>query len=147
VAAINYLLIALRWLEYRGYDSVGSRCKPPAATSPRLRTVRRIGALDRLVREWAGPDLDGVGIGHTRWATHGSVTEDNAHPRDDCTNRISLVHNGIVENAVWLRDALTAAGHRFASSVDSEVLCHLIEDRLQLCGDLSTPRADCTHPC
>jgi glucosamine--fructose-6-phosphate aminotransferase (isomerizing) len=134
--AIDYLRIALRRLEYRGYDSLGVAVQTTAGDVARLRTVGRVGALDRLVREWSGPDLDGVGIGHTRWATHGSVTEGNAHPHVDCTGRISLVHNGIIENAVSLRDALIRAGHRFTTSVDSEVLCHLIEDQRQRCGDL-----------
>ncbi|MET0897011.1 MAG: glutamine--fructose-6-phosphate transaminase (isomerizing) [Mycobacterium sp.] len=135
--AIGYLLPALRRLEYRGYDSVGVAVRTNAGAVARLRTVGRIGALDHLVSTWAGPKLDGVGIGHTRWATHGSVTESNAHPHVDCSGRIALVHNGIIENGEELRLSLEASGHRFESAVDSEVLCHLIEDRLSVSSDLA----------
>jgi glutamine---fructose-6-phosphate transaminase (isomerizing) len=136
---VSYLLPALRRLEYRGYDSVGIAVRTVTGGTARLRTVNRIDALDTEVTQWAGPDFDGAGIGHTRWATHGHVTIDNAHPHADCSGRITIVHNGIIENADALRRGLAAQGHRFASTVDSEVIAHLVEDQLR--GDDDLPAA------
>lgn len=134
--AVDYLRVGLRRLEYRGYDSVGVALQTRAGRTVRLRTVGRIGALEGLLDEWTGPQFDGVGIGHTRWATHGPVTEGNAHPHIDCTGQVTVVHNGIVENAAGLRAELAGRGHKFATTVDTEVLCHLIEDERHHCGDL-----------
>ncbi|MGH6951570.1 MAG: glutamine--fructose-6-phosphate transaminase (isomerizing) [Vitreimonas sp.] len=119
------LVEALKRLEYRGYDSAGVATLEDGAIKRR----RAAGKLANLERELADKPLAGVtGIGHTRWATHGAPTTGNAHPH--ATDKVAIVHNGIVENFRTLREELMTAGHKFASETDSEVIAHLITDYL-----------------
>jgi glutamine---fructose-6-phosphate transaminase (isomerizing) len=130
-AATPFLLEGLRRLEYRGYDSAGI-----AVVSDERELVihRAAGKLRNLVTLLDGQQPGGqVGIGHTRWATHGPPTDQNAHPHADCASRICVVHNGIIENYVSLRAELEAGGHLLRSQTDTEVLAHLIEDELTRC--------------
>lgn len=135
-AAAPVLLGGLRRLEYRGYDSAGLALSGEG----RLLVRRAVGKVAALTERIAQDDPEGpfgrwtTGIAHTRWATHGAPTEANAHPHLDRTGRIAVVHNGIIENYRQLRSRLEAAGHRFASETDTEVLARLIGDRHQ--GDL-----------
>jgi len=129
--AREVLLEGLRRLEYRGYDSAGIA----TCSEGKVHVLRRVGKLERLLAAASAAELPGdFGIGHTRWATHGPPTEDNAHPHLDCTGKIALVHNGIIENYRELRERLQRAGHAFSSQTDTEVLVHLIEEHYS--GDL-----------
>ena len=120
------IIEGLRRLEYRGYDSAGIAVGSP--NSALLQVCRAPGKLQNLEDVLTAKPLDGTyGIGHTRWATHGRPTEENAHPHRDCTGRIVVVHNGIVENYLDLKRELTAQGHKFVTETDTEIIAHLIE--------------------
>lgn len=129
--AEEILLSGLARLEYRGYDSAGVAILTPNG----LRLIRQVGKISNLVQAVQEAGITGnLGIGHTRWATHGLPTEENAHPHCDCTGKIALVHNGIIENHRELREELLSRGHRFRSQTDTEVLVHLVEEEYR--GDL-----------
>jgi len=129
------LLDALRRLEYRGYDSAGIAVVDEADHA--VSVIKHKHKVAELVRqvEAEGMPSGTTGIGHTRWATHGRPSNENAHPHTDCTGRIHLIHNGIIENFSELRTELSARGHEFLSDTDTEVVPHLIEDSYR--GDLA----------
>jgi glutamine---fructose-6-phosphate transaminase (isomerizing) len=137
----DLLVAGLEKLEYRGYDSAGVS----VIDDGRIDSVRAVGNLSNLRAAVVEHDSDGgvavaappatTGVAHTRWATHGRVTEENAHPHGDCSDRIHIVLNGIVENHATLRRELEAEGHSFSSETDAEIVAHLIERNYD--GDLT----------
>lgn len=129
--SVPVLLDALSRLEYRGYDSAGLAILEDGE----IKVIRKVGYLSALKDAIKDVHPKGtVGVGHTRWATHGAPTEKNAHPHVDCDGDIAVVHNGIIENYLALKERLQAEGHTFASETDTEVLAHLIESHYD--GDL-----------
>jgi glucosamine--fructose-6-phosphate aminotransferase (isomerizing) len=132
--ATGLILDGLKRLEYRGYDSAGVAVVADGVLQVR-RSAGRLRNLEAVLRE---RPLDGpLGIGHTRWATHGRPSEENAHPHTDCTGSIVVVHNGILENYMPIKTALQAAGHTFKSETDTEVLAHLVEQHWAEAGGLA----------
>ena len=125
--AIPVLMKGLEHLEYRGYDSAGIACFNP--NHSRFFVAKEQGKLVRLKAQLNGVPQDiRLGIGHTRWATHGEPSKVNAHPHLGEKGKIALVHNGIIENYLILKEELVKRGHHFVSQTDTEVLVHLIED-------------------
>ena len=122
---VPVIIEGLRKLEYRGYDSAGIAV---VGTDGKLQLRRAPGKLRNLEEAMAASPIDGTyGIGHTRWATHGRPTEENAHPHRDCTGQYVVVHNGIIENYFELKEKLHQEGHKFLTETDTEVVAHLVE--------------------
>ena len=128
--AAPVLLDGLKRLEYRGYDSAGIAVIGGHGLHIR-RASGKVGNLEEAVRD--NPCEGTVGIGHTRWATHGRPTEENAHPHRDCRGEFVVVHNGIIENYLTLKKSLAADGHRFVTETDTEVIAHLVEKHYEGC--------------
>ncbi len=122
--AVSVILEGLRRLEYRGYDSAGIAVVD-AGRLERRRSAGKLGNLERVLQQ--EPLRGAFGLGHTRWATHGRPSEENAHPHQDCHGRVVVVHNGIIENYLALKARLQAEGHQFVTQTDTEVVAHLVE--------------------
>jgi glucosamine--fructose-6-phosphate aminotransferase (isomerizing) len=131
---VPLILDGLRRLEYRGYDSAGIAVVDADGKMDLRRASGKLRNLEEVIRQ---SPLDGTyGLGHTRWATHGRPTEENAHPHRDCTGNIVVVHNGIIENYMELKKQLVADGHKFVTETDTEVIAHLVEKYMKDGGPL-----------
>jgi len=131
--ASSVLVEGLRKMEYRGYDSVGIA----TIKSGKLLIRKGVGKVAEVNKSLRLDELPGnLGIGHTRWATHGGIVDSNAHPHLACKSTIAVVHNGIIENYIELKDELCRSGHEFKSETDSEVIAHLLEEYFEITGDI-----------
>src|SRR6201998_1034407 len=134
---VPVIIEGLRKLEYRGYDSAGIAVVDAAGKLEIRRAPGKLRNLEEVIQKSPINASEGggsYGIGHTRWATHGRPTEENAHPHRDCTGQVVVVHNGIIENYLELKEQLQREGHKFVTETDTEIVAHLVENNLQGSG-------------